>query len=125
MVPPQYVFLQALPLLSSGKVDRQKLLPHALPARPASPAGDAVEREVRAIWTEVLGTARFSADDNFFDLGGHSLLAARVVARVNHRFGTNITVRQLFENPTLAGVAALARASSPNKSAMSKSATEA
>jgi len=54
------------------------------------------------IWAAVLKIERVGINDNFFDLGGHSLLATRVVSRVNEAYGPTVSLRNLFEKPTLA-----------------------
>jgi amino acid adenylation domain-containing protein len=110
MVPAAFVALPALPRTANGKVDRQ-----ALPA-PGSPRGAAVsggvapsgpvEEALAAIWTDVLSLDRVGAEDNFFALGGHSLLAARVISRLRTTFEVDVPLRDLFEAPTLAGLAA-------------------
>jgi acyl carrier protein len=64
------------------------------------------EVELAAVWAEVLHLDRVYADDGFFDLGGQSLLAAQVVARVRDRFAVELPLRQVFEAPTLAALAA-------------------
>jgi acyl carrier protein len=63
---------------------------------------DAVERTVAAIWSQVLGLEQVGVHDNFFDLGGHSLLATRVFARLQKAFSVPISLRDLFEKPTVA-----------------------
>jgi amino acid adenylation domain-containing protein len=109
MVPAAFVFLEALPLTPNGKVDRR-----ALPApdqeccdraqafvAPRTP----VEELLTAIWSEVLQREQVSMHDDFFDLGGHSLLAIQVLSRVRSTFQVELPVRQLFETPTVAGLA--------------------
>ncbi|MFC7762573.1 phosphopantetheine-binding protein [Catellatospora bangladeshensis] len=54
----------------------------------------------------MLGVDQVSIDDNFFDLGGHSLLATRFTNRVRSTLGAELSVRALFETPTVAGIAA-------------------
>jgi acyl carrier protein len=71
----------------------------------AAPRG-AIEQAVAALFTELLGHERIGVDDNFFALGGHSLLAARLVALVRKDFQVELTLLDLFDNPTVAGVAA-------------------
>jgi acyl carrier protein len=64
-------------------------------------------REVCAIWAEVLGVDRVEADDDFFEIGGYSLLAVQIIARLEERFGVQLTVRQFFEHTTAAELSAL------------------
>jgi amino acid adenylation domain-containing protein len=107
MVPGAVAFLQAFPLTPSGKVDRA-----ALPEPEAEPRGDGgrpptpVEAILAEIVAEVLGRERVGVLDDFFDLGGHSLLATQVVARVREILGAEIPLRLIFEEPTVAGLAA-------------------
>jgi amino acid adenylation domain-containing protein len=110
MVPSAFVMLDALPLNANGKVDR-RALPAPDPLRPeldesyVAPRG-AVEEQVAAIWRQVLGVERVGVHDNFFDLGGHSLIATQVVSRLCDAFALELPLRQLFESPTVAGLAA-------------------
>jgi acyl carrier protein len=64
-----------------------------------------VEERLADIWCEVLGLDAVSVHANFFELGGHSLLAAQVIARARHMFPADLTLRRLFETPTIAGLA--------------------
>ncbi|HEX2202459.1 MAG TPA: amino acid adenylation domain-containing protein [Longimicrobium sp.] len=109
MVPSAFVWLDAIPLTKSGKVDRR-----ALPAPDRDPSADAyvaprdeTEAGLAEVWAEVLGVSRVGATDNFFDLGGHSLLAVRLMSRVRQRFGRELPLGALFQRPTLAEFAAL------------------
>jgi amino acid adenylation domain-containing protein len=113
MVPSRVVPVAELPRTDSGKVDRAALRARPLP-RPddqgfREPADD-VERAVAAIWSQVLGTAPIGADDDFFMLGGQSLQAARIVNLLGERFGRDLPLRDLFTEPTVAGLARLLRA---------------
>ncbi|WP_333981946.1 phosphopantetheine-binding protein, partial [Pseudomonas aeruginosa] len=83
MVPTQWVFLAALPLLPNGKLDRKAL--------PAPEAGDSqqvyaapetdLEQQLATIWAEVLKLERVGLTDNFFELGGDSIISLQVVSR--------------------------------------------
>ncbi|MBF6125074.1 amino acid adenylation domain-containing protein [Nocardia brasiliensis] len=107
MVPDALVVLDALPLTPNGKLDRT-----ALPApefastaafrAPSSP----VEQAVAEVFGGLLGAQEIGLDDDFFGLGGNSLLATRVVARINEALDANLVVRELFESPTVAALAA-------------------
>jgi acyl carrier protein len=110
MIPSGFVFLDALPLTPSGKVDRESL-PLAVQSSLDSGTDyvaprDPVEHVVARIWGEVLKIERVSIVDNFFELGGHSLLATQVMSRVRETFRAELPLRKLFERPTVAGLAA-------------------
>jgi acyl carrier protein len=81
------------------------LTPHEGVDDPTAPRGTA-EQGVAALFTELLGRDRVGVDDNFFALGGNSLLAARLVALVRTDFQVEMTLLDLFDDPTVAGVAA-------------------
>ncbi|NVJ02789.1 amino acid adenylation domain-containing protein, partial [Myxococcus sp. AM009] len=109
MVPSSFVVLPALPLSPNGKVDRK-----ALPAPEAERLGAAdtfitprtpTEEQVARIFGEILGQSRVGANDDFFALGGHSLLATQVVVRVRAQLNTEISLRILFDAPTVARLA--------------------
>ncbi|MEG7168325.1 phosphopantetheine-binding protein, partial [Pseudomonas aeruginosa] len=63
----------------------------------------ALEKDVAAIWGELLGVERVGLTDNFFELGGHSLLATRLVSRIRQDLGIEVSLKSLFEQPVLQG----------------------
>lgn len=67
----------------------------------------AVEKEVAAIWCEVLGVAQVGRDDDLFDLGGHSLLITRIISRIRKAFQIEVPIHAFFETPTVSAIAAL------------------
>jgi phthiocerol/phenolphthiocerol synthesis type-I polyketide synthase E len=60
-----------------------------------------IERRLAAIWTELLGVEPIGLHDDFFDLGGHSLLGTRVLARIDDALGVQLTLRDVFDAPTI------------------------
>lgn len=114
MVPTWYVTLDELPMTPNGKADL-KALPEpsagdgALSGSGVPPRG-ATEKLVARVWSELLGPADVSADDDFFALGGNSLVAAQVVARVAGELGVVLGLRDLFAAPTVSGFARRAAA---------------
>ena len=109
MVPSAYVVLESLPLTPNGKVDR-RLLPEPdtfsrdIQEDYIAPR-NSVEEVLVGIWAKVLGVEQVSVCDNFFELGGHSLLATQLISRIRDAFQVELTVRNLFEAPTVAGLA--------------------
>ncbi|WP_330277065.1 amino acid adenylation domain-containing protein [Lentzea sp. NBC_00516] len=108
LVPSAFVRLPRLPLTPNGKVDRRAL---PRPSRadvltaayraPATPTEEALCRQ----WAEVLGRDEVGADDDFFALGGDSISSLRLMSRVRRTFGVEVTPRDLFDAPTVAGLA--------------------
>jgi amino acid adenylation domain-containing protein len=121
MLPAAFVALEALPITANGKLDR-KALPAPDRHRPELAAGyqapaDEVEARLAAIWAEVLGLEAVGVHDTFFDLGGHSLLATRIMFQVREEFQAELPLRDLFEHPTVAGLARMLRAAADQPAA--------
>jgi thioesterase domain-containing protein/acyl carrier protein len=109
MIPSALVTLEALPMTTSGKVDRR-----ALPAPDwsrSSLCGEfvaprtAMEEQLATIWREVLNIERVGVHDSFFDIGGNSLLALRLTSRVRSSLAVDLPLVTLFTTPTVAGLA--------------------
>jgi fengycin family lipopeptide synthetase B len=120
MLPADIVWLDRLPLNSSGKLDRR-----ALPApdrrRPElgvalEAPGTQTEKLLATIWMELLGIDQVGRHDSFFVLGGHSVLAMQVLVRIHARLNVEVSLRALFDNPTLSGLAREIEQAQPNGS---------
>jgi len=109
MVPSAFIILDTLPRTISGKIDRR-----ALPALGKDRTGhetkfvpprNQIEEILIGIYSQVLGINGIGVNDNFFHLGGHSLRALQVLSRIQSAFEINLPVEEIFETPTIAGLA--------------------
>ncbi|MGB3403613.1 MAG: amino acid adenylation domain-containing protein [Microcoleaceae cyanobacterium] len=109
MIPAYFMFLEAFPLNSNGKVDRK-----ALPAPDASQLPlkadwvapqTAIEKTLAQIWSDVLGLEKVGIEDCWLDLGGNSLLATQILSQIRTVYGIDLSLRCLFEAPTIATLA--------------------
>jgi amino acid adenylation domain-containing protein len=116
MVPAAFMVLEQFPHTPNGKVDRNALPApdrSAVAANHYQAPADQREMAVAQVWQELLGLDRVGRDDDFFAIGGHSLLAGQLVARLRRLFKVDLTLRDLFDRPTVARLsAALAQAQS-------------
>ncbi|MCG8618202.1 MAG: amino acid adenylation domain-containing protein, partial [Desulfobacterales bacterium] len=113
MIPTFIVVLESLPATSNGKFDRD-----ALPAPDFSgmsatytPPESEIEILLAEVWAETLGLNRVGIHDNFFSLGGNSIISIRMIARAGEK-GLALTVKQVFENQTIAELASALRTAS-------------
>ena len=115
MVPVRIFELDAVPMTRAMKVDRQALLSRADPVNePESAAGDELERQLVAIWSEVIG-APVRVDDDFFDdHGGESVVAAHLASAVERATGAKLHLSQLLELSSVRKMAEFVRASRRN-----------
>jgi len=107
MQPGILVLCDELPSNVTGKIDHKALRARGLPElkdefqAPRTP----LEHRLAAIWCEILHLPRVSVLANFFDLGGHSLLGVRIAARIREECAVQLSVQELFQRLTIAGVA--------------------
>jgi len=112
MVPRKYVFIDALPLTTNGKIDRQSLLdmssdPEAVSGAATPQSGSATEEKIAAIWRGLLGLDAIALGADVFDLGARSLQAVRAVTHLRTTFAVDIQLRHIFANPSVAGQASV------------------
>ena len=105
MIPGIWMEMENLPLTSNGKIDKKALpdpeVSELLSNEYAAPRTE-TEEKLASIWQELLSVDRVGINDNFFDLGGHSLLAMRLIPYVRRELESEITIRDIFLNPTIA-----------------------
>jgi acyl carrier protein len=110
MVPDIFIPLDSLPLTVNKKIDRRRLAELSTVSREidednfVAPRTE-LEEEVAGLWSEILKVERVGINDNFFDLGGHSLLATRLIFQLREHFHVDLSLRALFEAPTIAALA--------------------
>jgi amino acid adenylation domain-containing protein len=105
MVPSAIVALERFPLTAHGKVDVKALpSPETQRGKLTAPRTQ-VERELAALWCEVLGVDVVGIDEDFFALGGHSLMATQLVSRINIAYAIDLPLRRVLEAPTVADLA--------------------
>lgn len=109
MVPPTLVLVTEFPMTVVGKVDRKALAAlgvDELQRTVSTPPRTTTEMVIAQIWSDVLGRKTIGIEDDFFELGGHSLLAAQITLRIGDAFQIDdFPLSQLFESPTVAGLA--------------------
>ncbi|SDZ41128.1 nonribosomal peptide synthetase DhbF [Evansella caseinilytica] len=107
MVPSAVININAIPLTANGKLDRNALPEPALPLAAADGGPRTPQEELLCgLFAEILHLPRVGIDDHFFELGGHSLLAVQLIARIRETLGSELTIGDLFEAPTVSELAA-------------------
>jgi amino acid adenylation domain-containing protein len=105
MIPAYFIRLEKIPLTANGKIDRRALPRPTLDtimagAEYAAPVGE-TEQRMAGIWQEILGIDRIGREDDFFESGGDSILATRCIARLREEFQVDISLRKIFECPSI------------------------
>ncbi len=110
MIPAALIAVDFFPLNANGKLDRDALpVPELSLNRHYLAPTNELEQALTEIWSEELGLNPIGTHDNFFELGGHSLAGARIITKINQMLGKNITVKELYQAPTIAELAVLMR----------------
>ncbi|UPK68821.1 amino acid adenylation domain-containing protein [Chitinophaga filiformis] len=110
MIPSLYIELEKIPLTSNGKIDRRALPePQEIhsAASAAVPPRNELERQLVAIWQDLLGRQQIGVTDNFFELGGNSLIAIRLINRIDRQLNRTIGLKDIFNNFDIQGLAAV------------------
>ncbi|MDA1677504.1 non-ribosomal peptide synthetase [Bacillus cereus group sp. TH152-1LC] len=109
MIPRYFIFLDRLPLLPNGKVDRKHLRTMDPKINESSeentPATDPVEKELVTIWEEILDTKNIKINQDFFELGGHSILAMEIMYKIRKSFKVDLPLRTFIQTPTIKEIA--------------------
>ena len=107
LVPDFFVAVEEFPLTPNGKIDRKALPePTAVAAAPSALPTDALQKQILAVWSDVLGHNRIGIDDSFFTIGGNSLRVVRVQAQLQRLLGRPVPVAKLYEFFTIRDLAA-------------------
>jgi amino acid adenylation domain-containing protein len=111
MLPAHYVQIDQLPLTSNGKIDKKKL-PHPAQSEidtgvPYEAPQNETEKQLAAIWADILGKEKIGVQDDFFTLGGHSLKTIRLVGQIYKSFEVKIEIKDIFTHSTLKAQALL------------------
>ncbi len=108
MIPSVFLTVDRFPLTATGKIDRRRLpRPEVADERAFVSPQTSVEATLAEIWAEILELDRVSAQADFFSLGGSSLHAIRVTSGIQARFGAEVSLKEIFERPTIQELAAV------------------
>lgn len=108
MIPNLFIFLKSFPLTPNGKIDKKELLKLAndtynSSAQYVAPKTD-TEKEISALFSEILNVANVGLNDNFFELGGDSLSAIRLISDIDTKLHVTILMKDIFAYPTVASL---------------------
>ena len=119
MVPSVFIFLDAFPLTPNGKIDMKSLPEPVAPGIAEKDKGPVtaspLEERLIKIWKEIIKDDNIGYDDDFFEIGGHSLIAMRLIAWVHHELGTELSIYDIFEYPTVRGIAEIIEQKAVNR----------
>ncbi|MBL4648067.1 MAG: amino acid adenylation domain-containing protein [Gammaproteobacteria bacterium] len=103
MVPAQIIYLDKLPLNSSGKIAREKLPkpPNNKTTKLLTNVQDPISQRLIVLWQEILGHNNVQLVGDFFEMGGHSLLAVQLLDKINRTFASQFSMNRLFKNPSI------------------------
>ena len=108
MIPNTFVILESFPLTPNGKIDRKALASLEQDSKIKRKAyvapRNTTEEQLAAMWSSLLNIEKVSIHDNFFNLGGHSLIATQAISRIRSTCNVDISLRALFEHPTIAAL---------------------
>ncbi|WP_131782564.1 amino acid adenylation domain-containing protein [Legionella gresilensis] len=108
MIPVAFIMIDAFPLNANGKLDREALpIPEFHPNRRYLAPTNELEAALTEIWAEEFNLKPIGIHDNFFELGGHSLIGARILTKINQMLGKNLTIKELYQAPTIAELAVI------------------
>ncbi len=106
MTPAAYVVIDEIPITAHGKIDRPALpTPEIIAKAQYREPSTVTERQVAALFSDLLGHDRVGVDDSFFDLGGHSLVATKLVTAIRSECGVELGIRDVFERGTVGSLA--------------------
>jgi amino acid adenylation domain-containing protein len=119
MIPSYFVYLDKIPVNSSGKVNRKALPEPQKPGREENytAPGDGLEEKLVALWSKILNISpsHIGTNDHFFQLGGHSLKATILISRIHKNLGIKVPLVQIFKNPSIKGLSGYIKKAEPVK----------
>lgn len=112
MIPAAFTFIDSIPLMPNGKIDRRALLslgqfPNASSSQTFEGPRSPLEESIAEVWANVLKVEEPGIHENFFELGGHSLLAAKLISSLRRQLNVELNLIDVFQSPTIARLAAL------------------